>query len=77
MADLFIGLGAVVIGILLIVAGVKGMRRDKKPRTNPEGLTRDEFIERYRDTPHIAEICWFFGIYPAELKEELETLLMK
>lgn len=75
-SDLVIGLGAVVIGILLIVAGVKGMKRNKR-LTNPEGLTRDEFIERYKDISRIAEICWYFGIYPAELKEELEVLLRK
>ena len=76
ISDLIIGLGALVIGILLIVEGVRGMKREKK-HTNPEGLTRDEFIERYKDISRIAEICWYFGIYPAELKEEIEILLRK
>lgn len=77
MADLFIGLGAVVIGILLIVAGVKGMRHGKTPYTNPDGLTRDEFIERHADIRRLAEICWYFGIQPDELREEIETLISK
>lgn len=29
MADLIMGLGALALGILLIVAGVKGMKRSK------------------------------------------------
>ena len=77
MADLFIGLGALIIGILMIIAGVKGMKRNKELHRNPDGLTRDEFIERNADIHNLAEICWYFGIQPDELKEEIEILMSK
>lgn len=77
MADLFIGLGALILGILMIIAGVKGMKQNKEPHRNPDGLTRDEFIERNADIHKLAEICWYFGIQPDELKEEIEILMSK
>lgn len=43
--------------------------------TTPDGLTYDEFIEKYNDIPKIAGLCWFLGTYPKELKDELKKLM--
>ena len=50
------------------------MFKEKEPM-NPQGQTRAEFMESNSHIKHLAEICWYFGIYPEELKEELEILL--
>ena len=42
---------------------------------NPDGLTNGEFIQKYPGMENIAEMCWFFGLYPEQLREELKTLL--
>lgn len=47
----------------------------KEEPKNPEGLTHDEFIEKHKDIPKLAEICWHFGVQPEQLKEELKKLL--
>jgi len=77
MSDLIIGIVSLAAGIILIVVGIKGIKLQKQPerKVNPDGDTRDEFIEKHSQTKHIAEICWFFGIYPEELRDELKTLL--
>ena len=50
--------------------------RNKPERIeNPNGETRDEFIERYGRIKEIAAICWYFGVYPEELRDELKILL--
>jgi len=51
--------------------------KEKKEHTNPDGLTQNQFIEKYKDIEKIAEICWYFGVKPEELKEELKTLFDK
>lgn len=48
--------------------------KKKEPR-NPQGLTKDEFLEKYGKIRHIAKICWYFGVYPDDLRTELKTLL--
>ena len=55
-------------------------KREKKVHkepTNPDGLTRDQFLKKYADLRHIAVLCWYFGIKPEELKEDLKTLMDK
>ena len=47
--------------------------KNEEPK-NPEGLTHDEFIQKYHDIPELAEICWAFGVKPEQLKEEIKTL---
>lgn len=47
----------------------------RKPLVNPYGETKSEFIDKYNQIPNIAEMCWFFGVRPERLKEELEILL--
>lgn len=42
---------------------------------NPDGLTYFEFLEKYKDFPKIAALCWRLGIYPEKLKEELKKLM--
>lgn len=42
---------------------------------NPEGLTQNEFLEKYKDIFQIARICWYFGCPPEELKRELKKLM--
>jgi len=52
-------------------------RKMKEEPKNPEGLTHDEFIEKHKDIPKLAEICWYFGVQPDQLKAELQRLLEK
>lgn len=42
---------------------------------NPDGLTYFEFLEKYKDFPKIAALCWRLGIKPEELKEEMKKLM--
>lgn len=49
----------------------------KTEHKNPDGLTRDEFMKKYSDIPELAAICWYFGVYPEQLKAELEKLKEK
>ena len=54
------------------------MKKEAKeidPGTSPDGLTYYQFIEKYKDIPGIAKICWYFGIQPDDLKEELKKIL--
>jgi len=43
--------------------------------TNPYGETKSEFIEKYKSIENIAEICWYFGVRPEKLQDELKILL--
>ena len=47
---------------------------EQKP-TNQDGVTRSDFIEQYKEIPTIAAFCWWAGIKPEELKEELKKLM--
>ena len=49
-------------------------REHRKENRNPDGLTYYDFRDRYKDTPHLAELCWFIGMYPEDLIKELEIL---
>ena len=42
---------------------------------NPDGLTWSQFVEKYPECKHIANLCWYAGCYPEELKQELKNLL--
>ena len=42
---------------------------------NPSGLTRAEFMEKHRDIPDIAAICWYVGVEPEKLRQELQILM--
>lgn len=46
-----------------------------KAQRNPDGQTKDEFLEQYKDIPHLAKFCWWAGIKPEVLKEELKKLM--
>ena len=48
--------------------------KKKKPR-NPDGQTKEEFLEQYKEIPKVAALCWWLGIKPEELKEELKKLM--
>lgn len=57
---------------------IKPMKDQKLDKLrNPEGLTYAEFLEKHKDTPKLAVLCWRFGMTPEELKEELKTLQEK
>lgn len=43
--------------------------------TNSYGETKSEFIEKYKGMENIAEICWYFGVRPEKLRDELNILL--
>ena len=51
------------------------LAKRKSENVNPEGLTYYEFMDKHKEIPHIAELCWFIGVEPEELKEELRKLL--
>ncbi len=51
-------------------------KKDTEPK-NPYGIRHCDFIEKYNDIKHIAEICWYFGVQPEELKKEIEILMEK
>ena len=51
------------------------MRKKPEEPRNPEGMTYEEFLDKHKNIPHIARICWYFGIQPDELRNELKTLL--
>ena len=46
-----------------------------KAQRNPEGQTKEEFLEQYKGIPTIAKLCWWLGIKPEVLKEELKKLM--
>ena len=48
-------------------------KKSEEPK-NPNGLRRVDWEEKYKDTPSLAMICWYFGIYPEELIEEIKKL---
>lgn len=54
---------------------MKELLGNRKTERNPDGLTKGEFIHKYPGMKNIANMCWFFGLYPEELREELKTLL--
>ena len=51
--------------------------KKQEENRNPEGLTYDEFMNKYKDISKLAALCWHLGIYPEELKNEIKTLMEK
>ena len=49
----------------------------KEEHKNPEGLTREQFIEKHKDIENIARLCWYIGVEPEQFKKELEILMKK
>ena len=47
----------------------------KKNEINPYGERKCDFMDKYKDIGKVAEICWFFGVRPEQLREELKRLL--
>ena len=47
----------------------KNQPKPEQKSTNPDGMTRSEFLEQHKEIPTIAAFCWWAGIKPEELKK--------
>lgn len=61
-----------------VQTGGNGMRKNReKEHRNPYGERHCDFMEKYERIPHVAEMCWYFGVRPEQLREELKRLLQE
>ena len=52
-------------------------KKEKNEPTNPDGMTYEQFTDKHKDIGRLADLCWYFGMNPEELKNALEVLKEK